>query len=149
MAIEKIRTRRYEFTTPTIVQLSVSVVLVIISLVLGYTAFRRWQLKSSLLEAYAFNDSNQAQRALKSLDSALSWEPEHVGARQLRAKILCDGGKLDQAERDYKQLLAQGYTNATALGGGTDAWTRAGFPMVAKPSILDALRRAFSRLRPG
>ena len=117
MAIEKIRTRKYEFTTPTIVQLGVSAVLVIISLLLGYSAFRRWQLKSSLLEAYAFNDSNQSQRALKSLDSALSWESDHVGARQLRAKLLCDSGKLDQAEADYKRLIAQGYNKVQVRCG--------------------------------
>jgi tetratricopeptide (TPR) repeat protein len=111
MAIEKIEgTPKVEWTAPTLMSLGVSLVLVIASGLFGWFAFSNWRFKSNLVEGYQEYDRGHPAAAKKLLENALSWRPNHTGARELLAKILCDESKLSDARMHYQRLLAQGYT---------------------------------------
>ena len=111
MAIEKIKgTPKVEWTVSTLINLGVTVILVVLSGVLGWMAFANWRFKSSLVDGYQEYDRGRATAAKSSLEAALSWRPKNVGARELLAKILCDEGNLDGARKQYNILKAQGQT---------------------------------------
>jgi len=110
MAIEKIEgTPKVEWTAQTLISLGVSLLLVIVSGLLGWFAFSNWRFKSNLVEGYQEYDRGHAATSRKMMEAALSWRPEHTGARELLAKILCDEGKLSEARTQYNQLVARGY----------------------------------------
>src|SRR6185295_18698998 len=110
MAIEKIEgAPKVEWTAPTLISLGVSLVLVIVSLLLGWFGFSNWRFKSNLVECYQEYDRGHPPAAKKLLEGALSWRPNHTGARELLAKILCDEGKISEAFTQYQRLVAQGY----------------------------------------
>ncbi|HEX7901365.1 MAG TPA: tetratricopeptide repeat protein [Planctomycetota bacterium] len=112
MAIEKIEKKKVEFTRASVAQLGVSAALVIGSLVMGYLSFANWRFKSSLSEAYRAYDVGNVGQAAPLLRDALSWRPEHPGARQLLAKIETEAGSFDQAESHYQKLRAQNQNDA-------------------------------------
>lgn len=110
MAIEKIEgAPKVEWTTPTLIQLGVSIVLVLLSLLFGWLAFSNWRFKSNLVEGYQEYDRGRAKAAIKPLEAALSWRKDHTGARELLAKIQCDEGRLAEARKNYQILVAQNY----------------------------------------
>lgn len=111
MAIEKIEgAPKVEWTAATLIQLGVTVVLVLLSALFGWLGFANWRFKSNLVEGYQEYDRGRASSAKGPLEAALSWRPNHTGARELLAKVLCDDGKLDEARKHYQRLLAQGHT---------------------------------------
>lgn len=110
MAIEKMPEKpKVEWTLPTILQLAGSVVLVGLSILFCWLAFANWRFKANLVEAYQEYDRGRPTAAKAPLEAALSWRPEHTGARELLAKLLCDEGKLDEARKQYQRLKAQGH----------------------------------------
>lgn len=104
MAIQKIKSRKFEFSRATIIQLSCSGVILVISLVLGWLAFARWWYKDNLLKGFWGYHSNQPQIAKTSLEAALYWKKDSVPARLLLAKINCDANQLNAAEKSYQGL---------------------------------------------
>jgi tetratricopeptide (TPR) repeat protein len=111
MAIEKpaASAPKVEWTTSTIIQLSVAGLLVLLSLLFCWLAFSNWRFKSNLIEAYEQVDRGLPLAAKAPLEAALSWRKEHTGARELLAKLLCDEDNLDAARTQYQQLKALGY----------------------------------------
>lgn len=110
MAIEKIEgAPKVEWTTATLIQLGVSIVLVLLSFLFGWLALSNWRFKANLVAGYQEYDKGLPKTAMESLQSALSWRKDHTGARELLAKILCDEGKLADARKEYQILAAQGY----------------------------------------
>jgi len=110
MAIEKVRKTKLEISPAAALQLGISAGLVVLSLILGYFALVRWRLKENLLSGYASYGAGDLENARKRMEAALSWKPDHAGARELLAKIQCDVNLLDEAEANYRRLLEQGYT---------------------------------------
>ena len=111
MAIDRIEGKpKAEWTTSSLIQVGVSTVLVLLSVLFGWLAFSNWRFKTNLVEGYQEYDKGRAKAAVKPLEAALSWRKEHTGARELLAKILCDEGRLDDARKHYQILVAQGYT---------------------------------------
>ena len=110
MAIEKIEgAPKVEWTAATLIQLGVSALLVLLSILFGWFAFANWRFKANLVEGYQEVDRGRPGPAKAPLENALSWRPNHTGARELLAKLLCDEGQLDAARKHYQRLLAQGY----------------------------------------
>lgn len=118
MAIEKVEKKRAEFTRASMVQLGVSGLLVVLSLLLGYFAFANWRFKSSLSEAYRTYDVGNVGQAAPALRDALSWRPSHPGALTLLAKIETEGGAHQKAESLYQQLGKIGASPAVRVGMG-------------------------------
>lgn len=116
MAIEKVEKKRVEFTTASVVQLSVSGFLVVLACVLGYFAFANWRFKTSLMEGYRAYDVGNTGQAAPALRNALSWRPDHAGARGLLAKIETESGAYDQAEALYRKLGTSGAPVKIGLG---------------------------------
>ncbi len=106
-----------EFTPTTLILLGVAAGLVVISLIIGFLAFRQWRFKANLLEGYTNYDMNRVQSAKPALEAVLSWKKDHPGARELLAKICCDQGRLDDAERHYRELISQGHDRANVRAG--------------------------------
>src|SRR5687768_1872533 len=104
MAIEKVEKKRVEFTGASVAQLGVSFALVALSLLMGYFSFANWRFKSSLADGYRAYDVGNLGQAAPALRDALTWRPEHPGARELLAKIEVEGGSLDAAEAHYRKL---------------------------------------------
>jgi tetratricopeptide (TPR) repeat protein len=110
MAIEKIEgAPKVEWTTATLAQLGVSILLVLLSFLFFWLAFSNWRFKSNLVEGYQEYDRGRPDAARNPLEAALSWRKDHAGARELLAKILCDQGKLADARTHYGILVQQGY----------------------------------------
>jgi tetratricopeptide (TPR) repeat protein len=109
VAIEKIKTRKFELSLATGIQLGVAAAFAVTACILGYFAFAKWRFKVALVTAYEAYDSGQLGVAKPELQSALSWRPDHAGARELLAKIRCEGGEFPEAQRDYERLRSQGY----------------------------------------
>src|SRR5579859_2697909 len=101
---------KMEWTPAVIIQLAAAAVLVLLSFLFGWLAFANWRFKANLVEGYQEYDRGRPSSARAPLEAALSWRPEHTGARELLAKLLCDEDKLDAAELQYQRLKAQGYT---------------------------------------
>lgn len=117
MAIEKVKTKKIEYTPMTLVQLGAALVLILLSLVFGYQAFTKWRFKVSLIEGYEAFDSNLMANAVPALEGALSWRPEHTGALELLAKIRCDENQLDKAVDHYGKLVNLGYDRPQVRAG--------------------------------
>jgi hypothetical protein len=109
--------RGFAFTAASAVQMGVSAVLLILSLVLGYMAFARWRFKASLAEGYREYAVGNMGRATPALKDALGWRPDHAGARELLAKIEAESGALDSAARQYETLRAAGHNPAPVRVG--------------------------------
>jgi tetratricopeptide (TPR) repeat protein len=99
-----------EWTPAVLIQLGVAVLLVLLSCLFGWLAFANWRFKANLVEGYQEYDRGRPSSARAPLEAALSWRPDHTGARELLAKLLCDEDKLDAAELQYQRLKAQGYS---------------------------------------
>jgi tetratricopeptide (TPR) repeat protein len=108
MAIEKVESKKTEWTKPTLLQLGVAGGIAAVSLVVAYFAFVNWRFKANLVSGYELYDQGQITGAQQDLEAAVGWKPSQPGARELLAKIYCDTGKLDKAEEQYKVLIAQG-----------------------------------------
>ncbi|HLF92909.1 MAG TPA: hypothetical protein VJB14_05580 [Planctomycetota bacterium] len=119
MAIDKIESKKYEFTKEAMLQLGIAGVLVVASLVLGWAAFSKWRFKSSLVAGYRAYESYQLSTAKRELESAISWNPEHVGAREVLAKVLVDAGgpELSAAEGHYRKIRELGGDSSAAKVG--------------------------------
>jgi len=139
MAIEKTPgAPKVEWTTSAMVSLGVAVLLVVLSLLLGWFALSNWRFKSNLLEGYQEYDRGHAANARKFMESALSWRPSHTGARQLLAKLLCDEGKLSDARTQYDRLVGQGYT-APQVYVGLGVLTLKEVETLDKPKAIEAM----------
>jgi tetratricopeptide (TPR) repeat protein len=139
MAIEKMPEKpKVEWTLQTIIQLSVSAVLVLLSILFCWLAFANWRFKSNLIEAYQEYDRGRPTAAKAPLEAALSWRPEHTGARELMAKLLCDEGKLDEARKQYQRLKAQGYA-APQVNVGLGVISLKETEPLDKPKAVEAL----------
>jgi tetratricopeptide (TPR) repeat protein len=124
MAIEKIEgTPKVEWTPVVLIHLGVAILLVLLSGLFGWLAFANWRFKVNLVEGYQEYDRGRPPVAVKQpLEAALSWRPNHTGARELLAKVLCDEGALDAARKHYKMLELQGYkVPQVAIGLGVCA----------------------------
>ena len=111
MAIEKVEGKpKVEWTPTTLINLGVSVVLILLSGLFGWLAFANWRFKVNLVEGYQEYDRGRPSVAVKQpLETALSWRPNHTGARELLAKVLCDEGALEAARKHYNMLELQNY----------------------------------------
>lgn len=110
MAIEKAPVApKMEWTPAVIGQIAAAGVLVLLSFLFFWLSFANWRFKSNLVEGYREYDRGRPAAAKAPLENALSWQPEHAGARELLAKLLCDEDKLDAAEMQYQRLKAQGH----------------------------------------
>jgi tetratricopeptide (TPR) repeat protein len=112
MAIEKVEKKRVEFTGASMAQLGVSGALIILSLLMGYFAFAKWRFKSSLADGYRAYDVGNFGQAAPALREAITWRPDHPGARELLAKIETEGGSLDAAEAHYRKLRDLNHNSA-------------------------------------
>ena len=92
-----------------LVQLGISLVLVGVSVLLGWLAFANWRFKSTLVEGYQEYDRGRPGNAKKPLETALTWRPNYPGARELLAKLLCDEDALEAAHKEYTRLVLEGY----------------------------------------
>jgi tetratricopeptide (TPR) repeat protein len=138
MAIEKVEKKKLEFTAATIAMIGSSVVLGVFSLLLLYFAFANWRFKASLEAGYRAYDQNLVGQAAPSLKEALSWRPNHRGARELLAKIACDGGALDEAIGHYTALRKAGHNPAQVrIGMGVALLKKA--EKAADPKAADEL----------
>src|ERR1043166_5415861 len=122
MAIDKVEKKTYEFSKPAVIQLAVAAGLVILSIPVGWFAFSNWRFKSALTAGYQLYESNQVGQAKNELESAVSWKSDHIGARQVLAKILCDAGanQLPAAEEQLKRVQSLGGDSPdvrVAMGG--------------------------------
>jgi Flp pilus assembly protein TadD len=110
MAIEKVeKGSKVQWTLASILQMAGAGVLLLGALLLGYVALSNGCAKAGIVGGFEAYDSNQSSAAERQLLSALSWKPQHPGARECLAKIACDAGQLDKAERQYQELRAQNY----------------------------------------
>jgi hypothetical protein len=110
MAIEKPPAApKMEWTPAVIIQLAVAGVLVLLSFLFCWLAFANWRFKTNLVEGYQEYDRGRPQSAKAPIEAALSWRPDHTGARELLAKLLCDEDRLSDAELQYQRLKQQGY----------------------------------------
>jgi hypothetical protein len=110
MAIAKVRKKaKFEATPTAYLQFGIAITMVLASLVLGWQAFAKWQFKRNLLEGYATYDSNRQALAKPALVSALGWNDQHAGARELLAKIRIEEGSYNEAEQELQKLISQGY----------------------------------------
>jgi hypothetical protein len=105
MAIPKVKSKSVEWSTQSLVQLGVAGALVLLSLLMGYFAIARFQLKRNLVEGLRAMDSHDEGNAIPALQSAVGWKPSHGGARLALAKMLVDAGTFDEAATHYQQLL--------------------------------------------
>jgi tetratricopeptide (TPR) repeat protein len=109
MATEKPRgAPKVEWTAAVLMQLGGAGVLAILSILFCWLAFSNWRFKSNLVEGYQEVARGRPSSAKPALETALSWRPEHAGARELLAKLLCDEDKLDAAELQYQDLKLRG-----------------------------------------
>ena len=139
MAIEKPPAKpKVAWTPAAIIQLSVAALLVILSFLFGWLAFANWRFKTNLVEGYQEVDRGRPLSARAPLEAALSWRPEHTGARELLAKLLCDEDKLNEAELQYQRLKAQGY-NAPQINVGLGVIALKRAEPLDKPKAVEAL----------
>ena len=139
MAIEKIEgAPKVEWTAATLIQLGATLVLVLISGLFGWLAFSNWRFKSNLVEGYQEYDRGRPGTAKTALESALTWRPNHTGARELLAKLYCDEGKLDNARKHYQRLVAQGY-NVPQVHVGLGVLALKEVEGLDKPKAIEAL----------
>jgi tetratricopeptide (TPR) repeat protein len=117
MAIDKIRKKKIEISPLATIQFGISSVLVVLSLVFGYLAFVKWRFKVNLVSGYESFDTNELEAARNNLKTALSWKPDHRGARELLAKIQCDTNQLDESLANYSRLLELGYAEPQVHAG--------------------------------
>lgn len=115
--MEKGAKKKYEFTGATIGMTAGAAVLAVLSLLIFYFAFANWRFKSALTEGYRASDQNLMGQAGPALRDALSWRPEHRGARERLAKIAVDGGALDEAQKHYLELRKAGHNAAQVRVG--------------------------------
>jgi hypothetical protein len=115
MAIDKVEKKTYEFSKGAILQLGLAAFLFVLAILLGWFAYANWSFKSSLVSGFeAFQRNPTPTEARNELTKAISWKPDHVGARQVLAKIACDagGGELSNAEDQLKKI--RGFGSDTA-----------------------------------
>jgi tetratricopeptide (TPR) repeat protein len=139
MAIEKAAgAPKVEWTTPSLVSIGVALLLVLLSLLLGWFGFSNWRFKSNLLEGYQEYDRGHSANARKLMEAALSWRPKHTGARVLLAKLLCDEGKLSDSRTQYNKLLESGYSGPEVhIGLGVLALKEV--EGADKPKVIEAM----------
>jgi tetratricopeptide (TPR) repeat protein len=139
MAIEKTAgAPKVEWTTASLLSLGIALVLVLLSLLLGWFGFSNWRFKSNLLEGYQEYDRGHAANARKLMEAALSWRPQHSGARGLLAKLLCDEGKLAEARTQYQKLADLGYKGPEVyIGRGVLALKEV--ETLDKPKAIEAM----------
>jgi tetratricopeptide (TPR) repeat protein len=139
MAIEKTGgAPKVEWTTTSLVSLGVALLLVLLSLLLGWFGFSNWRFKSNLVEGYQEYDRGHPANARKSMEAALSWRPQHAGARQLLAKLLCDEGKLAESRTQYQKLDDQGFRGPPLhIGRGVLALKEV--ESLDKPKMIEAM----------
>jgi hypothetical protein len=137
MAIDKPGMPKAEWTPTALIFFGVSGVLALAGLLLGWLAFGNWRYRSDLrsgLRQYAEGRGGAARGDLK---SALARRPGDVASRELLAKLACDAGELDEAERHYRALRAQGHASPTvAVGLGVVALKQA--MRLQDPKAFDA-----------
>lgn len=139
MAIEKIpNAPKMEWTRAVVIQLGVSALLVLLSILFCWLAFSNWRYKSNVVEGYQEYDRGRPLSAKAPLDAALSWRPEERGPRELLAKLLCDEDKLDAAELQYQRLKAQG-DNSPQVNVGLGVIALKKVESVEKPKAVEAL----------
>ncbi len=110
MAIEKVEGgKKVRWTLPSLVQMGAAAVLFLGAILLGYLALSNGLARSGIVGGFEAYDSNQGTAAEQKLRSGLSWKPDHAGAKECLAKMACDAGQLDKAERFYLELRTQNY----------------------------------------
>lgn len=117
MAIEKVPTRKAQFTPQALIELGVAAALVIVSLVFVLVGVGRWRMKRSIVAALENHDSNRSGTVAEECRDALARDDHYHLARQLLAKVLLDQAvqdpaKLAEAEKEYQTLLTLGYARA-------------------------------------
>lgn len=147
MAIAKIEKKPAAFSTAAIVQFAVAGLLVAVALLFGWFAFGNWRFKTSLLEGYRAYDVGNTGQAAPALRDALSWRPEHPGARELLAKIAAESGALDQAESHYKKLRELGHNPPRVRVGMGVVHLRAAEKLDDPKLLQEAVGRAREEFR--
>jgi len=79
------------------------------AIVVFYLAVLEYGVKSNYSGALRLHDTNQTTAAVPQLTDALWWDDNHHWARELRAKIAVETNAFEEADRDYKALLAKGH----------------------------------------
>jgi tetratricopeptide (TPR) repeat protein len=140
VAIEKLPAAapKMEWTRAVIIQLSVSALLVLLSILFCWLAFANWRYKSNVVEGYQEYDRGRPLSAKAPIEAALSWRPEERGPRELLAKLLCDEDKLDAAELQYQRLKAQG-DNSPQVNVGLGVIALKKVEPIDKPKAVEAL----------
>lgn len=97
-----------------------------VGVVIFYLALVEYALKSNYNSGLHLHDTNQAPAAVRQFEDALWWKPDHHWAREGIAKIYAEANSLDQAEQEYRKLLARGHRTASVhVGLGVVALRRA------------------------
>lgn len=126
MAIQKGKTKKVEWTRKAIIHLASAAVLLLVSLILVYRAVRRWSLTRNATYAFRSYERNRIGEAIPAFRNALAWKGDYHEAREALAKIYVDAGKLDEAEKEYKELERADWPSpAVSLGLGVIALKRA------------------------
>ena len=136
-----------EWTRAAVLQLSGAGVLAILSLVLSWIAFSNWRLKSNLLEGYQSYSTGSLSAVRPALQAALDSRPEHIGARELLAKVLCDQGKAEEAAVHYKVLRRNGHDSAAVKVGMGVVALKAADALTVPKDVEAKVREAISEFR--
>lgn len=117
MAINKIDKPKTEWTATSLILLSVSLVLGLVSVALGWFAYVNWRFEANLAEGLREFAQGRPGVARMSLKSALEYRSIDIPSRELLAKIECDEGNLSEAAKQYKILRLQGHRSPTVPVG--------------------------------
>jgi tetratricopeptide (TPR) repeat protein len=151
MAIAKIEKKKVELTKEALFQLIGAGVLAVTSLVLGWVALTNWRAKSSILSGYQLYDGNQAGQAKRELTDAAHLKPDHIGTREVLAKLACDLGELSAAEEHYRKIREvqrEAGSDSTALKIGMGVvYLKMADKATATKEIQDLVEKARAEFR--
>jgi hypothetical protein len=105
------------WTRPAAIQMGIAAALMLLALLLLWSAFKRYMVKSNYAEALLKYDSGRRPEAKAGIEGAVSWRSDFAEARELLAKVLVEADQLDAAERAYGQLVENGGRSAVAECG--------------------------------
>ena len=98
--------------------------------------------RTSLEEALAHHDLAEFQEALECLDNLLQWRPKDTNARRVKAEILTEIERLDEAVQEWSTLVQQMPDDAEIKAALGDALKKVNQPQAALGWLEIAARMA-------
>lgn len=150
MAIEKVeKSQKVELTKEALFSFIGAGVAAVLALLFGWFAFSNWKAKTALVDGFQAYESNRLGEAKRALQDAASWKPEHVGVKQVLAKIACDAGgsELSVAEDNYKKIRALGVDGSTEKVGMGVLWLKRAEKATAPKEVQEFIGKAQAEFR--